>query len=112
MQVPATAVQSTICIQVFDTGQRTQAGQELGVEMRKYAVSGRGEAVPVIERALLLDRVAVLHPRRVIERGNIALERLGHAGLEEIVDHDVRKRQCFGKGAAQSFPVDIGPDHG
>ena len=111
MQVPAAAVQAGVRLQAFDAGERVEAFQERAVEMGKDLVGRRRKAVPMIERALLLDRVAVLHPRGVTERRDVALERLGHAGLEEIVDHDVRKRLRRGEGAAQSLPVDVGPEH-
>ena len=76
----------------------------------KDAIGRRRKAVPVIERALLLDRVAVLGPRRVVERRDVGFERRGDLGQEEVVHHDMRERLRCAKPArspAQSISFRI-----
>src|SRR3954469_7687564 len=111
MKMPAATVQPSVRAKVFDARQGVHVAQESVVEIRKDAVSSLRKPVPVVESALLLDRVAVLHPGGIVERRNIALERLSHFMLEEIVDDDVREWLRFGERTAQPVPVDIVPNH-
>src|SRR6185295_1547477 len=88
-----------------------QGAQEYVVEMRKDAVSSLRKAVAVVESALLLDGVAVLHPGGIVELRNIALKCVGDFLLKEVVDHDVRERLRLAERTAQPDPVDIVPNH-
>src|SRR4051812_3554687 len=104
-------MQSGICTQTVDAGQCVQVAKKLIVEIGKCPVGGWRKPVPVIKRALLLDGIAVLHPRSIIERRNVALEHLRDSPLEEVVDYDVRERLGTGERGAQPAPIDIVSDH-
>src|SRR4051812_37372860 len=73
MEVPAAAMQAGVRAQALDAGQSIQVAKKPIIEIREYPVGRRWKAVPVIQRALFLDGIAVLHPGTVIERRNVAL---------------------------------------
>src|SRR5205823_4136021 len=100
MEVPPATVQTGVRTQALDAGQSLQFAEKPIVEIRKDPVGRWWKPVPVVERALFLDGIAIAPPRGVVERRNVALERFGDVALEEVIDHDMRERLRLGEDAA------------